>query len=85
MIAFRVEIWCSGCGTHFGSGIPFQEITEAASRVDSILECAIASRWVRDGAAHFCPQCQIKRAVGPIIDCLAMSETRSELLEPEVR
>jgi hypothetical protein len=28
----------------------------------------------RDGAAHFCPQCQIKRAQGPIIDCLAISE-----------
>jgi hypothetical protein len=81
MIAFRVEIWCDGCGEHFGLGVPFQSVTEAVTRIESLSECAVAAGWARDGAAHFCRNCQIKRAAGPIIDCLAIDEPRREGVE----
>jgi hypothetical protein len=72
MIAYRVEIWCDGCGIHFGAGTPHEDVRQSARYVASLAECAKAAGWIQDGAAHFCPSCQCQRAAGPIVDVLAI-------------
>jgi hypothetical protein len=73
MNALRAVILCNGsCGRIFAEGLLFENVNEAGFRTESLNECAKASGWVRDGAAHFCPSCQCKRGGGPIIDALAI-------------
>jgi hypothetical protein len=78
MTAYRVEIWCDGCGVKYAVGMRFEQIDEGPKRAAAINECAQSEGWVRDGAANFCTSCQCKRSEGPIIDCLAMSVEPAE-------
>jgi hypothetical protein len=78
MIAYRIEVWCTGCGIHFGRGYPYQSIEEAVAHVANLEECATADGWVKHDSAHWCPQCQIKQASGPVIDGLALVSSRTE-------
>lgn len=70
--AYRAEIWCDGCGVLYARGQLHEDASAAAASAPALNELALRDRWIRDGAAHWCPQCQIQRATGPIVDSLAI-------------
>jgi hypothetical protein len=69
MIAYRVELWCDGCGVHFAKGLPsnyIADIRRFAQTIEGAATGAHQGGWVKQGADHFCPQCQIQRGLkGP--------------------
>lgn len=60
MIVYRSEIYCDGCRRQQdGCGLsdPFNLPESAAILEDTVH----ALGWVKDGQAHFCPNCQRER------------------------
>ena len=68
MIAFRVEIWCDGCGRHCGPGIANDDIRALEPLALDLTEFAGFAGWTIDGAAHWCPRCTHLRTRGPVVE-----------------
>lgn len=65
MIAYRVEIWCEGCGVHYEHSMPHQDISYCPILVRNLVELAQKAGWSVHYRgvvpSHVCPRCEKKR------------------------
>lgn len=64
MIAYRVELWCDGCGDHFGKGVAHDDHESLPNLGRTLIEQGERAKWITDGAGHYCPKCQRQRKAG---------------------
>ena len=62
MIAYRVELWCSGdCFTRFLQTLPTHDLSKLPQLALNLTAIATRGGWTPDGTAMFCPRCTRQR------------------------
>jgi hypothetical protein len=58
----RAELWCDGCRTPYGVGIPHEDPDAMRVLWRNLAGLAREDGWTIDGKARWCPACTVERA-----------------------